>query len=154
MPRTSFWQSRLIDGIAAASEATFPENDFGAPDWKSTEMARRTLDYLAELPPAQRRLVSVLFTFVELGAVLLVWGFRRFSRIPPGRRTEVIRRWRRSRWFAFRVLGDALKATTTMIYMSHPSVITYIGEYRRCSRPEDALRIVVREPPIEQELAS
>lgn len=144
MTRHGFWMNRALDGISALSEATFPENDLGAPDWKSTEMVRRTLEYIDELPPKQRRLVTLLFAFVELGAWFLVFGFRRFSRIRPKRRAAIIRGWRRSRLLPLRVLGDAIKATTTMIYMSHPSVLAWIGEYRVCEHPEDPHHIDVR----------
>ncbi len=144
MTGDGFWANRVRDGITALSEATFPENDLGAPDWKSTDMVRRTFEYLEELPPPQRRLLSLLFLFVELGALVLVLGFRRFSRIAPLRRAAIIRRWRRSRLLPLRMLGDAVKATTTMMYMSHPSVAAYIGEYRVCSHPDDPLRIDVR----------
>jgi hypothetical protein len=149
-----YWHKRLTAGIAAASEATFPENDLGAPDWKSTEMVRRTFEYLDELPPPQQRLVKALFLFVELAAIVLAGRFRRFSKLPVKTRTGVIRRWRASRWLAFRVLGDAVKATTTMIYMSHPSVIRYIEEYRCCARPLDPLEIPLRELPAPQELGA
>jgi hypothetical protein len=142
--RPSFWTRCAVSGIAAASEAAFPENTIGAPDFRSTDMVSRTLEYLEELPPDQHRLVKLLFVFVELAAVLLVFGFRRFSRIPMPRRTEVIRGWRRSRFLPLRLLGDALKATTTMMYMSHPSVIAHIGEYRSCDHPADELEIEVR----------
>lgn len=139
-----FWANRARDGIAALSEATFPENDLGAPDWKSTDMVRRTLEYLDELPPKQRRLLVLLFLFVELGAIFLVFGFRRFSRIRLARRTAIVRGWRCSRLLPLRVLGDSIKAATTMIYMSHPTVVAYIGEYRVCSHEEDPQRIDVR----------
>ncbi|MBK8994655.1 MAG: hypothetical protein IPM35_02740 [Myxococcales bacterium] len=149
MAEQSFWMRAAIAGIAASSEATFPENDLGAPDWKSTDMVPRTLEYLDELPPRQRRLLVLLFAFVELAAVFLVLGFRRFSRLPALRRTQVIANWRSSRFLPFRVLGDSLKATTTMMYMSHPSAIAYVGEYRVCERPLDRVKIAVRPRPEE-----
>jgi hypothetical protein len=132
----------------------FPENDLGAPDWKSTEMVRRTFEYLDELPPPQRRLVKALFLFVELGAIALAGRFCRFSKLPAETRAGVVRRWRASHWLAFRVLGDAVKATTTMMYMSHPAVIRYIQEYRCCARPLDPLEIPLRELPAAQELGA
>jgi hypothetical protein len=113
-------------------------NDLGAPDWRTTEMVPRTLAYLDELPAEQRRLLTMLFLAVELGAVLLVAGFSRFSKMTPLRRAEVVRAWRRSRYQVFRVLGDALKATTTMMYMSHPRAIAYIDATKTCDRPAGA----------------
>ncbi len=130
--------------MTAAAQAIFPENDFGAPDWQSTELVSRLIDYIDQLPPPERRLLWALFVFVELAAIVLVFGFRRFSKLSVERRTQVIRRWRASRFLPFRVLGDALKASTTMIYMSHPSVIAYIEEYRVCDNRSDALKIAVR----------
>lgn len=144
MTRHGFWANRTVDGITALSEATFPKNDLGAPDWESTQMVQRTLEYLDDLPPKQRWLVSSLYLFVEVAAIFLVRGFRRFSKHTAERRSAIIRGWRQSGWLVFRVLGDAIKATTTMMYMSHPSVLAYIGEYRACAHPGDPVEIEVR----------
>ena len=139
-----FWMRIATDGIAASSEAVFPENDLGAPDWKSTEMVARTLEYLDELPPRPRRLLVPLFVFVELAAAVLLLRFTRFSRLPVVRRTRAIRAWRRSPLLVVRVLGDSLKATTTMMFMSHPLVIEHLGEYRANERPLDRVKITAR----------
>jgi hypothetical protein len=122
----------------------FPENDLGAPDWKQTEMVRRTLAYVAELPPAQGRLLIFLFVFVELAAPLLLLGLPGFSRMPVERRTRAIRGWRASRFAPLRMLGDAIKASMTLMYMSHAKVSRYIEEYKTCARPLDdiAMRTV------------
>ncbi|MCA9598232.1 MAG: hypothetical protein KC776_33200 [Myxococcales bacterium] len=137
-------EMHVRDGIAAVSEATFPENDFGAPDWRSTEMVRRTEEYLDELPPGQRRLLLTLFLFVELFGPLLTATVSRLSNMDAEERTLLVRGFRRSGFFPFRVLGESLKAITTMMYMSHPSVQAYIGEYRSCERPLDPAHIEFR----------
>lgn len=144
MTEPGFWMRLAIAGLTATSEATFPENDLGAPDWKSTAMVARTLEYFDELPPRQRRLLVLLFAVTELAAGLLSLRLSRFSRLPVRHRTWAIHGFRRSRWMALRVLGDALKATTTMMYMSHPLAIEWIGEYRVCERPLDPVKIAVR----------
>lgn len=137
------WLERVAAaGIAACSEATFPKNDIGAPDFESTAMVRRTAEYLEDLPPKSRRLLVLLFATVELITLLLCLS--RFSKLPVDRRTETLRGWRRSRWFIWRALGDSVKATTTMMYMSHPSVLTYIGEYRACDAPAGEPEVEVR----------
>jgi hypothetical protein len=41
----------MVSGIEGTAEVLYPENDFGAPDWRSTDMASRTLRYLEDLPP-------------------------------------------------------------------------------------------------------
>jgi hypothetical protein len=122
-----FFMRRAVDGIAASSEALFPANAIGAPDYRATDMVRRTLEYLTLLPRPQRRLLLTLFVVVELGTPVLTLGFRRFSRLPVERRELVVRHWRRSRFLPLRLLGDALKATTTMLYMSHPAALAYVG---------------------------
>jgi hypothetical protein len=128
MAEPGFFDRIMLAGLSATAEGLFPENDLGAPDWKSTDLTARTLSYLNELPPPQRRLLWVLFFAVELLAPFLAPGFSRFSSLPPRRRAQVVRRWRRSPYFLLRVLGDALKASTTMMYMSHPSVLEHIEE--------------------------
>ena len=60
-----------------------------------------------------------------------------------------MRRWRKSRWFLLRVLGDALKASTTMMYISHPRVLEHIEEYRVCEHETDGLRVPVRPKALE-----
>jgi len=135
--QAGFWRRRTLEGLAAVAEAMFPPNDLGAPDWQDAEVVRRTLLYAEALPPAQGRLILALFLFVELAAPLLIPGLRRFSCVPLARRTAAIRRWRGSRFQPFRLLGDAIKASMTMMYMSHPKVSAYIGEYKTCARPGD-----------------
>jgi hypothetical protein len=136
-----FWIRRANDGITATAEALFPENDFGAPDWKDTDLVKRMRAYLDVLPRPQRRLLLLLYVVVELVAPLFVPAFGRFSRMPAERRTEAIRGWRRARFILFRYLGDALKASMTMMYMSHPKVSAYIGEHKSCARPADRAAI-------------
>ncbi len=130
-----------VAGLAAIAEAMFPENDLGAPDWKGTETVPRTLRYIGELPPAQGRLLLLLFVFVELAAPFLLFRPHRFSRLSVEQRTLAIRRWRASRRLVLRLLGDAIKATMTMMYMSHSSVSAYIGEHKGCARPHDPLLV-------------
>jgi hypothetical protein len=137
-PRPGFWRRRTLDGLTAVAEAMFPPNDLGAPTWQEAEVVPRTLLYTEALPPTQGRLVLALYLFVELAAPLLVPGFHRFSRLPLARRTLAIRGWRRSRFQLFRLLGDAIKAAMTMVYLSHPKVSAFIGEYKTCARPADA----------------
>jgi hypothetical protein len=136
--------ARLAEkGLGATVEALYPENDFGAPDFRTTEMVPRTLEYWALLPRHQRRLLMALYVLIELGAVFLVSGFRRFSELPAWRREQAVRDFRRSKLLPFRILGDALKASTTIIYMSHPAVLAHIGMVVVCERPNDRLTVEV-----------
>jgi len=135
--KDGFWRRRTLDGVAAVAEAMFPPNDLGAPDWKAAEVVPRTLLYAEALPPQQGRLVLALFLLVELAAPLLVPDLRRFSRLSRERRTAALRRWRSSRWAPLRLVGDALKAALSMVYLSHPLVSAFLGEYKTCARPAD-----------------
>jgi hypothetical protein len=138
----TFFERHADAGIQAACESLFPENDFGAPDWRTTEMVPRMHAYLEELPGKQRRLLVALFFTVEVAAALLTGT--RFSRKGVDDRAELTRRWRRSRWLALKLLGDALKATTTVIYMSHPAAMAHVGGFKTCSRPNDPLALPTR----------
>jgi hypothetical protein len=139
-----FFERHALRGLSAAAEALFPENGYGAPDHETTELVPRMLSYLRELPAPQRRLLLALFALVELGAPFLIFGFCRFSRLSVARRETAVRAWRQSRLLPLRLLGDALKATTTMIYMSHPAALAFVGAYAACARPLDSLQVPVR----------
>jgi len=132
-------------GIAGVSEVMFPENTFGAPDWQTTQMVERTIDYLGELPPKMRRLVMLLFIAVELGAPFLGVGLGRFSRIGAERRLKVLLSWRNSRIVVFKLLADALKAQLCMMFLSHRDVQMYIEVWKACDRPGDPMDLPVRE---------
>jgi hypothetical protein len=140
----SFFERCALSGLRATAEALFPENDYGAPDHRTTDLVPRTLEYLAELPVPQRRLVTALFALVEFATPFLVFGFRRFSGLSARRREEAVRAWRRSRLLPLRLLGDALKGTMTLMYMSHPAALAYVGAYAASARPLDRLQLPVR----------
>jgi hypothetical protein len=140
-----FFERRALDGLEAVAEALFPQNDYGAPDFNATHLVRRMVEYMDVLPRDKRRLLVMLFLLTELAAPLLVPGFSRFSRLPVQVREEAVRRFRQSRFLPLRLLGDALKATTTLIYMSHPLALTYVGAYSTCERPLDPMTLPFRE---------
>jgi hypothetical protein len=134
-----------ITGLQASAEALFPANDYGVPDYRDTDLVARAVLYWRSLPTRQRRLIILLFTTIELCAPLLIFGFRRFSRLSLPCREQAVRRFRRSRALPLRILGDALKATLTFLYMAHPAALDYIGATR--SRPAAAAaRALATEP--------
>jgi hypothetical protein len=132
---------RAIDGIESAGAALFPENDLGAPTWKQVAIVERTLEWMDELEAPQRRLVALLWIAVELGSILLTG--RRFSRLSSDRRAEMVRRWRKSPFFPLKVVGESVKGALSMIYLSHPDVLAYMGAYAVCAHPHDPLTINV-----------
>src|SRR5260221_14437143 len=93
-------------GLLATAEALFPVNALGAPDYRTTEIVVRMQEYWELLPGRQRRLLLSLFALVELAAPLLVFGFRRFSRLPVERREQAVRSWRASSYMPLRIVGD------------------------------------------------
>lgn len=118
---------QALVGFAACAEALFPENDYGAPDWRATDMVARGETWWLTMPPAARKMVIAMFAAIEVGAPLLKPGFRRFSRLPPEERRALVTRWRSSALMPLRFLGDAVKSSMTMIYLSHPLAMAYIG---------------------------
>lgn len=132
----SLWTRRVEVGLRAAAEGLFPTNDEGIPDWQETDLVGRTLDYLEALPPEQRRLVGALYVAIELAPVT-VGRVSRLSRLSPERRAETVRAWRTSSNPLLRMLGDALKAQLTMMYLSHPAVGRHTGEVKVTANPPD-----------------
>lgn len=139
---TGFLWRRGLAALEASAEALFPENNAGAPDWKQTELVRRTIDYLTELPASQARLIRTLFVAVEL--LTPFFCLRRFSKLSIEQRVALVRRWRGSGFYLLRILGDSLKAMLTMMYVSHQDVLRYIGMYATSPRPWDPVQIEVR----------
>ncbi|MCA9605446.1 MAG: hypothetical protein KC619_07615 [Myxococcales bacterium] len=144
MATKGFVARTMEAGLAGLAEALFPANEIGAPDWRDAEIVPRTLAYMAELPRPQRRLMVFLFVLVELAAPFLVPCLSRFSRLAVERRTTAVRGWRKSRFVLFRYLGEGIKATMTMQYMSHPRVLAHVGVYKTCTNPHDPLQLDVR----------
>jgi hypothetical protein len=144
----TFFRSRAADGLAAMAEVVLPENDFGAPDWKTTAIVPRTFEYLEELPARSRLLLLALFAGVELAAPVLLLCFSRFSRLSKERRLRAIERWAQSRFLAFTLIGDSIKAVLVMMYLSHPLVSEAMGEYKTCAHPEDPLQLRIRPNPL------
>lgn len=144
MIEQGFWARRAFDGLKAAAEALFPENTIGAPDFRETKLFERSIEYFGVLPPKQRRLMFLLFVFVEIGVPSLSFRPRRFSKLSKERRLHLVRALRASRLYPFRLLGDAVKGVLTMMYMSHPRVIEHIGMFSACEHPKDALAYEVR----------
>jgi hypothetical protein len=121
-------------GLSATAEALFPVNMEGAPDYRTTELVARMLEYWRLLPGRQRRLFLALFALVELAAPFLIGGFSRFSSLPVEAREQAVRRFRQSEVAPLRLIGDALKASTTMMYMSHPAALAYVGVSSGCNQ--------------------
>jgi hypothetical protein len=138
-----FLRNRAKDAIRAASEALFPKNAIGAPDFLEAEMETRTWAYLELLPNTQRNLITMLFVFLELIAPLLALRFGRYSKLSPEARCEVVRRFRGSKNYLVKLIGDSVKAVLTMIYMAHPSVVRHIGQFSACAH-EDGFSVEVR----------
>lgn len=139
-----FFTRVAVSGLTATVEALYPVNDCGAPDFIATDMVARTVEYWRDLPQRQRRLLMALYVLIELGAPLFMLGFKRFSRLSVARREQAVRGFRRSRLLPFRILGDALKASTTVMYMSHPAVLAHVGMYSACERGSDPFLVKVR----------
>jgi hypothetical protein len=139
-----FLMRRVADAVEAASEVMFPVNDFGAPDWKTTQMVERTLDYLSELPPQTRQLLMFMFLAIEFASPFLLVGPGRFSRQSFGRRERAMERWRTS-WFApYRMIADALKAQLCMMFLSHRAVQMHMRVWNSCDRPGDVMQLPYR----------
>jgi hypothetical protein len=130
MALMAFFRPFAESGLGAAAEALFPVNDYGAPDFRDTALVPRVIAHWELLPERQRRLLVLLFALVELAAPLLVPCLHRFSRLPVERRESAVRAWRLSRVGVVRLVGDALKATLTLHYMSHPAALRYVGADR------------------------
>lgn len=133
---------RIADrAIDAAAEALFPPNTLGAPDHREADVAQRLREYLEEIPANYRRLIILLFVFVEWSPPWVALYPRRFSKLSVASRQRLIRRWRASSIYPLRMIGEAIKGLGVMIYCSHPAVLRYMGVYTVSPRAWDALAL-------------
>ena len=143
-PPRPLWVRLARPGVKAAAEALFPPNDLGAPDWRDTDLVERSLDYFAELPPHQGRLISLLYIVIHI----LPWVFLSsplpFGWVSQERRTRIVQSWRTSRLYLARMLGDSLKATMTIVYLQHPAPLRFIGVFSICANEGDPYDLDIR----------
>lgn len=135
-----YWYRRCVP---AACEALYPPHDGEAPDFIETDLPQRVASYVDTLPPPQRRLLKLMFIGVEAISLLLA-PFRRFSRRARTVRERAVRRWRASSVLPLRLIGDALKSSLHMVYLSHPTVMRHMGEYKVWSHPDHTYDMDVR----------
>ena len=133
----------MVSGIEGTAEVLYPENDFGAPDWRSTDMASRTLRYLEDLPPHRTQLVGALFVAADVMLPLSLGERPGLKRVPLARRREAFERWYKEPFSPMGQFVGALKATLAMTYFGHPSVMRHIGMVTHCDRPNDPYRVDV-----------
>ncbi len=139
----------LRDGVRAAAEVLFPENDFGAPDYRTTDLVERTLAYLGELPPEKGPIVGSLFVAVELGGGALGGKASRFSRLPLEERERLLHAWYERDGSVHAQLVEAMKGTLGMMYLSHPDVVRHMQSVKTCARPWDSFEIAVEPDALE-----
>lgn len=142
--KQTFMERTARATVRATAEVYFPTNDFGAPDWRDTDMVERTMEYLKDIPPSARPMLYVLFFAVEWLAPFLLAGLGRFSKRSLPFRERVIRRWNTWNFILFRFLAEGLKAQLTMTYMSHPLVQEHMGVWKACERAVDPYQRPVR----------
>ncbi|MCB9732578.1 MAG: hypothetical protein H6745_08195 [Deltaproteobacteria bacterium] len=124
-----------LAGFGAVSEALYPESDCGAPSHRDADMVARARSWFLTLPPESRRLLLALFASMELLGAGFAPALGRFSRLSAARRLRVVERLRASPIAPLKFLGDALKQSTSMIYLSHPAVLAHLGVYKSCDHP-------------------
>lgn len=125
--------ARAIDG---ASEALFPLNELGAPDYLHTQLPSRVWRYIQAVPPSYRRLLVLLFFFLEWWPCLSLRPSR-YSRLSRPQRLALVAGLRASPWYPLRLVGDSVKGVLTMMYCSDPAVLRYMGVYTVSPREGD-----------------
>lgn len=145
-----FLERSARNGLTAVAEVYFPENDEAAPGWRETRMVERTMSYLNTLPPANRRMIYLLYAAVEWLTPLWLAGIGRFSKRSLAFRTRAVRRWQTWDFLPFRLLSDGIKAQITMLYCSHPAVQKHLGVWKSCGREADPYPLPVRKGFLEE----
>ena len=129
MPTPSFVLITLIAGVAGGALGFWMEvPERTPPEWIG-------VGQIADVPhdgEPHRRLV-----------VAPRWdGWRRFSALDAERRGAVLEGWRRSRWFARRLVFTSLRAIVTQAYFADPAVLRALPSIWKRRQRVQALRRV------------
>jgi len=126
----------------ALAEAMYPKDGGSWPGYDEARVLEELAHYLRGLVPQKRRMIRLLFTFVEL-ASLLRPPFRRFSRLKPDARQRLLESWAASRWTFLNLCSSSLRSLFNLAYLSDPKVLECVGERSRpeCREPVQARRL-------------
>jgi len=113
----------------------------GAPDFEETDIPARMRLYMEEVPEQYRRLLTLLFVFIEWCPPFVAFYPRRFSKLSLKSRQTLVRRWRGSLFYPLRIIGDAVKGVMTMMYLSHPAALKSIGMFTVSGRDWDPVTV-------------
>ena len=130
--------------IEASCEVFFPENDEGVPDYRQTNLAQFTYDYLMLLPPKQIFLLKMFYILLGFFPQLLFSSFRKLHNLSPEKRSRLFKRIEKSKIYRLRLIIDGLKANLRMIYLNRPEALAFVGEYRLRKYENDSLEIETR----------
>lgn len=125
-----------LQGFQAVCEALYPDNDFGAPSWRDADMVTRAAVLWDALPPPQRLMLEGLYAGLELGGAALAPRLGPLSKLSIDTRFRLFDRLRKSHVWPLRFVAEAVKSSSTMVYMSHPGVLAYVGAKPPCD-PQD-----------------
>lgn len=122
--RTTPLRRLALAGFEAVCEALYPDNEHGAPSWRDTEMVPRVAKLWDALPPESRYLLEALYA-----------GLAPVARMSVGQRFRMFDRMRKSKVWPLRFMAEAVKSSSTMVYMSHPLATAYVGVPQECLAP-------------------
>ncbi len=127
--------------VVAAGETLFPPGGALPPSSEDVDVPGYLDTWMAELPPRQQIMITLLFTAVEQGTLLLGQGLagkvRRFSSLDPDQRTTYLTRIEQHPLFLVRALLAALRTIFSFAYLDREPVQAALGiEPPPCPWPE------------------
>ncbi|MFH1462832.1 MAG: FAD-dependent oxidoreductase [Pseudomonadota bacterium] len=117
--------------VTAAGDTLFPPGGAVPPSSEDVDVPGYLDAWMAGLPPAQRRLIGLLFLALEQAT--LIWGrgvggrLRRFSELPPAAREAYLHRLEQHPLFPVRALLAALRTIFSFAYLDRPAVQEALG---------------------------
>jgi hypothetical protein len=116
--------------LSACAQAMFPDRDVMPLSGEEAGVVEFLDQHLFELPKPNRKLVRLLFVFVE-HSPWLFWEpsrpFRRFSALDEKSRTAFLLGMAESRFYFRRVCFVSLRALLCMAYLAHPAIAARVG---------------------------
>ena len=113
--------------VRAAGETLFPSGGEVPVSADDADVPGYMDRWFALLPKQQRGLLKLLYILLEQAPLASGFHIRRFSGLTAKKRSALLARWEKSRFYYKRMLVTSLRTVFSLAYLDHPDVHEALG---------------------------
>ena len=137
MSQLTFLNEREHGTLRASNDVLYPPGGaipYGANEVGACEYVD---DYVYHMKPKQRRMIRMLFLFLEWAPVVLLRATRRLSRLPLADRQRFLEGLENSRLYFLRLVLISIRTIVGMAFLADERVMASMGFFADCKYPGD-----------------